>query len=80
MASHGHGRGDAPSMLLQLMLSTYPGVRVLAAKVVTNILTGTTKQVERILSNVSDTPLILENSEGNRSKIPILFFARICMK
>ena len=26
------------------------------------------------------TPLILENSEGNRSKIPILFFARICMK
>ena len=26
------------------------------------------------------TPLILENSEGNRFKIPILFFARICMK
>ena len=26
------------------------------------------------------TPLVLENSEGNRSKIPILFFARICMK
>ena len=28
----------------------------------------------------NDTPLILENSEGNISKIPILFFARICMK
>ena len=26
------------------------------------------------------TPLILENSEGNRSKIPILFLARICIK
>ena len=28
----------------------------------------------------SHTPLVLENSEGNRSKIPILVFARICMK
>ena len=27
-----------------------------------------------------NTPLVLKNSEGNRSKIPILFFARICMK
>ena len=32
------------------------------------------------VQQVRHTPLILENSEGNRSKIPILIFARICMK
>ena len=31
-------------------------------------------------SRSRDTPLMLESSEGNRSKIPILLFARICMK
>ena len=34
----------------------------------------------KLLAELLHTPLILENSEGNRSKIPILFFARICMK
>lgn len=49
--SHSSGRTDAPSRLIQLLLCNRQEVRVMAAKVVANILAGTTHQIERTLSN-----------------------------